>query len=229
MLDLAVIMIPFLDLESAELLYNGTMTSLLDKKDDPLLQKKGYKVLRHLLSQPVGQQVASSRISDLESKLLQETESCTASARKDRIRTLLGVVSLLPTTDLHFIPAILSEAVLGTKDTSEKTRNFSFSLLIEMGKKMKQGGIIRSSLVEGMDEGVPDGKWHCCSIIIANQLTYFAFLKATASISEYFTMVTAGLAGTTAHMIAATITSLSRLLFEFKGMSSFYVEWYFHL
>ena len=37
-----------------------------------------------------------------------------------------------------------------------------------------------------------------------------------ATISEYFTMVTAGLAGQTAHMIAATITGLSRIFFEFK-------------
>lgn len=33
-------------------------------------------------------------------------------------------------------------------------------------------------------------------------------------------MVAAGLTGTTPHMISASINALSRLLFEFKGMSS---------
>ena len=38
-----------------------------------------------------------------------------------------------------------------------------------------------------------------------------------ASIGEYFLMVSAGLAGSSQHMISATITALSRMLFEFKG------------
>ena len=37
-----------------------------------------------------------------------------------------------------------------------------------------------------------------------------------ASVEEYVTMVAAGLAGATPHMISATITALSRLTFEFK-------------
>jgi len=37
-----------------------------------------------------------------------------------------------------------------------------------------------------------------------------------ASIEEYVTMVAAGLAGTTPHMISASITAISRILFEFK-------------
>lgn len=38
-----------------------------------------------------------------------------------------------------------------------------------------------------------------------------------ASVEEYMTMVAAGLVGSTPHMISATITAISRLLFEFKG------------
>lgn len=39
-----------------------------------------------------------------------------------------------------------------------------------------------------------------------------------ASVEEYMTMVAAGLVGSTPHMISATITAISRLLFEFRGM-----------
>lgn len=40
---------------------------------------------------------------------------------------------------------------------------------------------------------------------------------AVASVEEYITMVAGGLAGASPHMISATITALSRLVFEFKG------------
>jgi ribosomal RNA-processing protein 12 len=40
---------------------------------------------------------------------------------------------------------------------------------------------------------------------------------AKASIEEYITMIAAGLAGATPHMISATVTAISRLVFEFKG------------
>ncbi|KAG2212272.1 hypothetical protein INT47_001631 [Mucor saturninus] len=195
MLDLATIMIPFLDLESAELLYNGTLQQLLSKESDPTLQKKGYKVLNHLMSCPNGRQIMANHIEELQTHLLNATVSCTNAAKKDRIKTLKEVVSLLPNTDLHFIPAILSEVVLASKDNNEKTRNFAFELLVSMGNKMKEGGVIKNSRLEGFDESFPD---------------------AEANIAEFFTMVTAGLAGTTAHMIGATVGALSRIFFEFK-------------
>ncbi|KAI8641706.1 NUC173 domain-containing protein [Parasitella parasitica] len=195
MLDLATIMIPFLDLESAELLYNGTLQSLLGKESDPTLQKKGYKVLNHLMRCDNGRQVVAQHIDELQSYLLEATGSCTGSAKKDRIKTLKEVVELLPTTDLHFIPAILSEVVLASKDNNEKTRNFAFDLLVSMGKKMQTGGVVKNSHLEGFDESFPD---------------------ANATLGEFFTMLTAGLAGTTAHMIGATVGALSRVFFEFK-------------
>ncbi|KAF7732160.1 hypothetical protein EC973_006415 [Apophysomyces ossiformis] len=195
MLDLSIIMVPFLDLESAELLYNGTVTSLIGKEDEPTLQKKGYKILNHLMDCPAGSQVALKHLDDLQNRMLEATATCTVSAKKDRVKTLMHVVRLLPSSDLHFIPAILSEAVISSKDNNEKTRGFAFTLLVDMGKKMKEGGVVKNSKLQGMDESVPD---------------------AAASISEYFMMVSAGLAGTTAHMISATITALSRIFFEFR-------------
>ncbi|CEG82337.1 hypothetical protein RMATCC62417_16418 [Rhizopus microsporus] len=173
MLDLSIIMIPFLDAESCELLYNGTIQSLLNKEDEPTLQKKGYKILKHLMSHANGQQVIAHHLQELQQRLLDATATCTISAKKDRIKVLSGVVSALPNTDYHFIPAILSEVVLASKDNNEKTRTFAFDLLVSMGQKMKEGGVIKSSQLEGFDESVPDTQ---------------------ATIQEYFTMLTAGLA-----------------------------------
>lgn len=44
-----------------------------------------------------------------------------------------------------------------------------------------------------------------------------ALLTAAASVEEYLTMVAGGLAGATPHMISATVTAISRLVFEFRG------------
>lgn len=42
--------------------------------------------------------------------------------------------------------------------------------------------------------------------------------EVDANVEEFITMVAAGLTGTTPHMISASISALSRLIFEFKGM-----------
>jgi ribosomal RNA-processing protein 12 len=66
-----------------------------------------------------------------------------------------------------------------------------------MGKKMQRGGTVRNAMIDGMDEDMED---------------------TTASIGEYFLMVSAGLAGSSQHMVSATITALSRMLYDFKGI-----------
>ncbi|ORX55604.1 NUC173-domain-containing protein [Hesseltinella vesiculosa] len=195
MLDLAIIMIPFLDVESAQLLYNGTMTSLLDKEDAPLLQKKGYKILNHLMAHANGRQVILANLGQLQTRLLDATATCTPSARKDRIKTFMHVVRLLNSSELQFIPCILSEVVISLKEGNEKCRGFAFSTLVDMGNRMKEGGMIKTSQLPGMPADAPD---------------------APASLREFFTMVTAGLAGTTSQMVGATVTALSRVFFEFK-------------
>jgi len=62
---------------------------------------------------------------------------------------------------------------------------------------MNSGGVVKRSLVDGMDEdGAED---------------------TPANIEEFMTMVAGGLAGATPHMISATVTAISRLVFEFKS------------
>ena len=86
--------------------------------------------------------------------------------------------------------------MIGTKETNEKAREAAYDLLISMGKKMQLGGTVQNALIDGMGEDRED---------------------TAASIGEYFLMVSAGLAGSSQHMISATITALSRMLYEFKG------------
>ena len=65
-----------------------------------------------------------------------------------------------------------------------------------MGKKMADGGTIAQSQIPHMPADAPN---------------------AEASLEEFFTMVSAGLAGSTPHMISASITALTRILYEFRA------------
>ena len=58
----------------------------------------------------------------------------------------------IPPSALHVIPLLIPEAVLGTKEPSEKARGAAFELIIAMGRKMTQGGVVKRNLVDGMDE-----------------------------------------------------------------------------
>jgi ribosomal RNA-processing protein 12 len=110
------------------------------------------------------------------------------------------IVTYLPTSDLHFIPSVLSEIVLGCKESNEKARSAAFTLLLHSAQRIVDpernpvGTVICNRLAPHMADDSPD---------------------APATIEEFFTMVSAGLAGSSPHMVAASITALSRLLFEF--------------
>jgi ribosomal RNA-processing protein 12 len=56
---------------------------------------------------------------------------------------------------------LIPEAVLGTKEPSEKARGAAFELIIAMGSKMAEGGVVKRNLVDGMDE---DGEGEGVSI-----------------------------------------------------------------
>lgn len=112
----------------------------------------------------------------------------------------------------------MTEAVLGTKEPSEKARNAAFDLIVTMGKKMSEGGVVRRDLVDGMDD---ESSGQGTEIVPFPADPFLIPNSATASLEEYMTMIAGGLAGATPHMISATVTAISRLVFEFKGEGSF--------
>ena len=71
---------------------------------------------------------------------------------QDRLHLLALLVNMLPDISLHLLPSLIPEAVLGTKEPSEKARLEAFDLIVTMGKKMKEGGVVKRNLLEGMDE-----------------------------------------------------------------------------
>ncbi|KAF9305440.1 hypothetical protein BGZ74_010204 [Mortierella antarctica] len=193
LMDLADIMVPYVDGQSMANLYN-VVVSLFANDADAALQKKAYKIVNSMAETETGRVVLKSNLDELMRNILDTTAAASATAKRARLSLIGQVISLLEPTDLYFVPSILSEVVVATKEVNEKTRDVAYALLVAMGQKMKAGGVISAERVGDMEGGA---------------------VETPASIGEYFTMVTAGLAGATPHMVSAAITSLSRLLFEF--------------
>ena len=180
----------------SQALFELSLTPEVLSGKDNGIQKRGYKILAKVVES--GKVAPGSE--DVLKRLDELVDGLLPAAKKDRFTLLALLVDRLKPTSLHVIPMLIPEAVLGTKEPSEKSRNAAFDLIVSMGTKMNRGGIVKRSMMDGMDEeDAPD---------------------AVANIDELVTMMAGGLAGASPHMISATITAISRLLFEFKDSIS---------
>ncbi|KAJ3866599.1 NUC173-domain-containing protein [Lentinula novae-zelandiae] len=195
-LDLLLLLLPYLSSADLTMLFQNCLSSEFLCAKDNALQKRAYKILTRLAE--------SGKVTIDSEAVLKEldafSEGLASAAKKDRFNLFAVLIPLIPSSAMHLIPSMIPEAVLGTKETSDKARNAAFELIIAMGQKMSQGGVVKRDMLEEMDED--------------------SAVEATATIDEYLTMVAGGLAGSTPHMISATITSISRLVFEFKDALS---------
>lgn len=194
MMDLIVAMAKYVPESSYNALFT-IFSSTVTLPHDQLLQKRSYRIISRLSETEMGKQAILKYITEIENVIVQTVDATHNSARPSRLTTINIVLDLLPNENLHFIPAVLQEIIMSTKDVNERTRELSYQILIKMGHKMNEGGIIRNSEVPGFDESTPDSE---------------------ANLTEFFTMVSAGLAAQAPHMISATITAISCLVFEFK-------------
>jgi ribosomal RNA-processing protein 12 len=77
---------------------------------------------------------------------------------QDRFTLLTLLIPSIPASAMHVITTLIPEAVLGTKEPSEKARFAAFELVVAMGRKMSEGGVVRRNMVDGMDEDVTEGE-----------------------------------------------------------------------
>lgn len=195
LMDLIITLSVYLPLPTYPQLF-ALVSSILPLTQDPQLQKKAYKLFPRLATSPNGALALQTRNQDLQSLLLSSASSTSAPARRDRLLALAATITHLPPTDLHFIPSVLSEVVISAKEVNEKARSAAFDLLVLMGRKMSEGGTIEQAKIPHMDPSAP---------------------KAEASLEEFFTMMSAGLVGSTPHVVSASITALTRVLYEFHA------------
>ncbi|KAI8055741.1 NUC173 domain-containing protein [Syncephalis plumigaleata] len=195
LLDLAIGMLAQLDIDSLRALFS-VIISWLNRVDEPTLQKKAHQILRRAANYPPGEQLWQEGFDDICQQLMNATGNISSAAKKDRLLALKELLKRLPSHQLNHVPTLLSETILCTKEVNERTRDLAYDLLVSMGHRMKEGGTITITTADGTTT------------------------NASASLTEYFTMTAAGLAGATPHMISASIAALSRLLFEFKDEMS---------
>jgi ribosomal RNA-processing protein 12 len=196
LMDLVITMSIYLPRESFSTLFNIASLVII-KDDDPQLQKKAYKLIPRLAESSTGKAALEERSVELQQLILSSSEKVSAPAKRDRLAAISTLVPFLPAKSLHFIPSILPEVVISCKEVNERARTSAFDLLVLMGDKMVSsvGSKIQNSKVPHMTNDAP---------------------AVTANLEEYFTMVSAGLAGSTPHMVSASITALTRILYHFR-------------
>ncbi|PFH60111.1 hypothetical protein XA68_11466 [Ophiocordyceps unilateralis] len=200
LMDLVITMSAYLPRESFAALFE-IASVVAYKESEPQLQKKAYKLIPRLANSELGKAALQDRNSELQQLFLSSSQTVSAPARRERLAAILALLPSIPDESLHFLPSILSEVVICCKESNERARELAYELLVQMGHRMASadGVAIDNSRIPHMPSNAPPGK---------------------ASIEEYFTMVSAGLAGSTPHMISASITAISRLLFEFRSSLS---------
>lgn len=194
LMDLVITIAIYLPRDSFATLFN-IASLIIVKDDDPQLQKKAYKLIPRLAESETGRQALVERNEQLQQLILSSADKASAPARRDRLDAITQIVSSLPNTSLHFIPSVLPEVVISAKEVNDKARSSAFNLLVLMGEKMAEGGNVVNSKVAHMPDDAAD---------------------VQASLEEFLTMVSAGLAGSTPHMVSASITALTRILYEFR-------------
>ncbi|OAA71269.1 ribosomal RNA-processing protein 12 [Cordyceps fumosorosea ARSEF 2679] len=197
LMDLVITMSAYLPRESFATLFE-IATLIIGRDDEPQLQKKAYKLIPRLATSELGQAALQERSSELQQLIVSSSAKVSAPARRDRLAAISALLPYVPDTALHFIPSVLSEVVICCKENNERAREAAYELLVQMGTRMAAAGDapIDNRLVPHMPDDAPAG---------------------VANIEEFFTMVSAGLAGSTPHMISASVTAISRLLYEFRA------------
>ncbi|WFD41651.1 pre-rRNA processing protein [Malassezia psittaci] len=192
MLDLMVALVPFVRGANAASMYELCKSDALLSIEDGGIQKKVYRIMARLLNgseRPSLLSLAGSQqqgAAALLAKLGVHTDDVQPGAVRDRLLLLGALTPYIGDEDLHILGAIVPEAVLGTKEANQGAREAAYALLVAIGQRMQQGGVLKR----------PDG-------------------QVPASSNEFILMVAAGLAGASPRMISASITALARILYEF--------------
>jgi len=128
------------------------------------------------------------------------------------------LIEQLPSDELHLIPSFLPEVILSTKEVNEKTRQCAFNLLITIANRMQKGGSITMDVFEDATSENPKKGANPENNNTKGKKAGKKQANITeATLEEFVKMVIAGLAGTSPHMMSATVNFLTRLVFEFYG------------
>jgi hypothetical protein len=176
-----------------------------DGEEDPALQKKMYKLLFLLISQP---SFLTQKWTELIADLNEAAVTMQPAAMKARLQCLRIVLLQIPSLMLRdksavaLLPSFLGEFILATKESAVKTRELAFEGMVEMGKKMLA---VQDTLLSSSS---------------SPSSALFGGLSRSSDqnpmLSEYIFMIAGGLAGGSPHMQSASTMCLARVMYEFK-------------
>ncbi|GAA5821706.1 hypothetical protein JCM10212_004200 [Sporobolomyces blumeae] len=170
---------------------------LLGNEKDQAVQKKAYRIAARLCEERGGA-VIRGREGEVVERIVEAGGKVANGAKRDRVSLLSSLVPVIPNDSLHFIPSLIPEAVLSTKESNGVTREAAYTLVVSMANKLASpGATIKRHLIKGMEDTMEE--------------------EVPATVEEFVTMVSAGLAAQSPHMIAATIGALGRLVWEFHA------------
>ncbi|GAA5920785.1 hypothetical protein JCM3775_003948 [Rhodotorula graminis] len=194
LLDILVTLVPQARGPTARVLFDFALSDKVVASADAAVQKKGYRILARLCEETKSE-VLKGREGEVIDAIVEGSAKVANGAKRDRVSLLAALVPLIPVDSLHIVPSLIPEAVLGTKESNGVTREAAYDLLVSMGQKMAAGGRIKRHLIKGMEDSMED--------------------EVDANEEEFVTMLSAGLAASNPHMIAASIGALGRLVWEF--------------
>ncbi|GAA6042495.1 hypothetical protein JCM8097_003058 [Rhodosporidiobolus ruineniae] len=195
LLDILVALVPYAQPVERQMFDFARAETVLGSEDQAV-QKKGYRILARLCEERAGA-VVRGREGEVIEEIVEGATKVANGAKRDRVSLLSALIPLIPSDQLHLIPSLIPEAVLSTKESNGHTREAAYELLVSMGRKLEAGGRIKRHLIKGMEDAMED--------------------EVEANEEEFVTMLSAGLAATSPHMIAATIGALGRLIWEFHS------------
>ncbi|GJQ09509.1 hypothetical protein GpartN1_g1300.t1 [Galdieria partita] len=181
-------------------LLQKTLLSNLAESRDGSLQKKSYRALLDMLktehndvTEPVLEQVTGSdSIWDLFHKLVTAQNTVTAGARALRIASMSLCLKKLTLEQFkEALPQVLTEWILSTRDQSSKARNAAFQAILDAVSRYRNSFSVKNpdNLAEQEQQGL----------------------------QEIFSKVIAGLAGKSTTILAATMDTVGRIIFEYRG------------
>ncbi|AET41149.1 mRNA-binding protein RRP12 Ecym_7314 [Eremothecium cymbalariae DBVPG len=195
LLDLIVVMTKFIPESSYGALFS--IFNTIVNSPDSLTQKRAYRIITNLSQLERGSEAVLGYLSDIEKVMIESAQTVQTASKASRLAAIKILITLLPPDHLSFIVQLVAEVILCCKDVNEKSREAAFGTLITMCTKMQDStGIVKLSQIPGYDTSSPD---------------------QPSSVTEFFKIMSAGLIGNSQHMVSATITAYSCLVFEFKN------------
>ena len=223
LMDLLVVLSTHLTAPSLPSLFSLASNILTSPNSDSALKKKSYKFIPRIASSAALSPLLTSNSITLERLMLDSAPYVVAQTRRDRLVALKEVVQRLPDDELWFIAAVLPEVVLAAKEVNERARAVGFDVLVSMGERMSRGGVVKTAKVSSLgaqDEQQISEDSAMNIDALPQQANNREGREVPASLDEYITMLSAGLAGSSPHTVAASIISLSRVLFTFHDRLS---------